>query len=168
MATDRPGQFLDDGQSLKALVDMMPEKERKEYQSYGALTLDAAFPNRRMVVYTLKGGQPIDIQIIGFGDLHMERAVGPVVEMSDEQGKITITAVPTRYRNRDVFFHVPQNFTFKWKGKQTPTGDVQFAPHYAVLVKTKSKEIHQVEGHTYCVTLNKFWERFPHLRNIRY
>lgn len=146
----------------------MPDKEKEEYRSYGALNIESVFPNRRMVVYTLRSGEPVDIQMLLFGDIEMDRIMGPRATVQDGAGEITIGPVPTRYRNRDLFFHIPQNFVFKWKGKQTPSGGVQFAPHYAVLVKTKSKEIHQVEGHTYCVTLNKFWERFPHLKNIRY
>lgn len=168
MAADRTGQFLDDAQSLQALVDIMPEAEREEYRSYGSLALESVFPNRRMVAYTLRHGQPEDIQMILFGDVAMDRVKGPTAIVQDDSGELEIGTVPTRYRRRDLFFHIPQNFVFKWKGKQTSTGQVQFAPHYAVLVKTRSREIHQLEGHTYCVTLNKFWERFPHLKNIRY
>ena len=168
MATDRIGQFLDDGQSFKALVDSMPETEREEYRSYGALNLESAFPNRRMVVYTLKGKEPVQIEMLLFGDLEVSRIPGPVVTVSDKQGEFSISTVPARYRKRDLFLHVPQHFELKWKGKQNPGGTVQFVPHYAVLVKSRSKEIHQIEGHTYCVTLNKFWERWPHLKNIRY
>lgn len=168
MATDRIGQFLDDEQSLQALVELMPAGEREEYNDFGSRSLESVFPNRRMVVYTLRSGQPENIRMVLFGDIHMDRIKGPTATIEDESGEIEIGAVPTRYRNRDLFFHIPQNFVFKWKGKRTPTGSVQFAPHYAVLVKTRSREIHQIEGHTYCVTLNKFWERFPHLKNIRY
>jgi hypothetical protein len=168
MATDRGGQFLDDSQSLQALVDVMPEKERDEYRSYGSLALESVFPNRRMVVYTLRGQQPTDIEMVLFGDITMDRIKGPAAVVHDEQGDFEIGVVPTRYRKRDLFFHIPQNFVFKWKGKHVSSGAVQFAPHYAVLVKTRSREIHQIEGHTYCVTLNKFWERFPNLKNIRY
>jgi hypothetical protein len=169
MATDRSGQFLDDHESLQALVDVMPDKDREEYRSYGALTLDAVFPNRRMVVYTLRDKEPANIQMVLFGDIEMERIKGPTATIQDNRGDIGIGVVPTRYRDRDLFVHIPQNFVFKWKGKRTSTGQVQFVPHYAVLVKARSKEIHQIEGHTYCVTLKTFWERFPHLKNdIRY
>jgi hypothetical protein len=168
MATEKVGTYLDDNQSLKALVEVMPETEKEEYRNFGSLALESVFPNRRMVVYTLRGGEPTDIRMVLFGDLHMDRIKGPTTTITDETGDIEVGPVPTRYRNMDLFFHVPQKFEFKWKGKQVASGGVQFAPHYAILVKTRSREIHQVEGHTYCVTLNKFWERFPHLRNIRY
>lgn len=161
------GQFLDDHESLQALVDQMPRQERDLYRSYGALLLEAAFPNRRMVVYTLKDKRPVDIEILNFGDLEMDRVGGCLVHMSDSMGEFSIGMMPTRYRDRELFLHIPQNFTFKWKGKQTSDGKVQFVPHYAVLVKSRSKEIHQVDGHTYCATFNKFRERWPDL-NLRY
>jgi hypothetical protein len=163
----RGGQFMDDRESLMALVEQMPRVEKEAYKSYGALNVEAAFPNRKMVVYTLRGGRPENIEILNFGDLVMERIGGPAVLVSDQHGEFSIGMTPTRYRGRDLFLHVPQNFAFHWKGKQTPDGKVQFVPHYAVLVKTRSKEIHQVEGHTYCVTFNKFQERFPDLK-LRY
>lgn len=163
----RGGQFLDDHQSLQALVDQMPRAERDDYRGYGALNLEAAFPSRKLVVYTLRGGRPDGVEILNFGDLGMDRVGGCYVDVGDSQGGFSIGMVPTRYRDRDVFLHVPQNFTFKWRGKQITEDKVQFVPHYAVLVKTRSKEIHQIEGHTYCVTFNKFQERFPEVR-LRY
>jgi hypothetical protein len=161
------GQFLDDPASLAALIDSMPREARDQYKSYGALMLEAAFPNRKMVVYTLKGGRPADVEMLTFGDLEMARIGGPQVYVADSKGEFSIGVVPTQYRQRDLFLHVPQNFTFKWKGKQISVGKVQFVPHYAVLVKSRSKELHQVEGHTYCATFNKFRERWPDF-NLRY
>ena len=87
-----------------------------------------------------------------------------MVHVEDSRGGFSIGAVPSRYRSRELFLHVPQNFVFKWKGKQKSEGKVEFVPHYAVLIKTRSKDIHQVEGHTYCVTFNRFSERFPDLK----
>jgi hypothetical protein len=161
------GQFLDDRESLVALVNSMSRAEKETYQSFGALMLEAAFPNRRMVVYTLRNGRPSDIEILTFGDLEMARIGGATVHVADTKGEFEIGMVPTRYRSRDLFLHIPQNFTYKWKGKRNSEGKVQFVPHYAVLVKSRSKEIHQVEGHTYCATFNKFRERWPDL-DLRY
>lgn len=166
-APKRGGQFLDDHASLLALVREMPRPEREEYADYGALNMQAAFPNRKMVVYTLRDGRPDGIEILTFGDLEMNRVGGPLVHVEDLRGGFSIGPVPSRYRDRELFLHVPQNFVFKWKGKQVSDGKVQFVPHYAVLMKTRSKEIHQIEGHTYCVTFNDFKERFPDL-NLRY
>ena len=165
MATDKT--FLDDQNSFKALVDAMTEPERSEYKSYGALTLEAAFPGRKMVVYTLKDKVPTDIDILSFGELTVDWEVGPSFEVRDRGGAMQVLTVPKRLRPRDIFLQVPQNFTLKYKGRTDGKSAVDFVSHYAVLVKTRSKEIHQVSGHTYCVTLNAFRERFPGL-NIRY
>lgn len=168
MAQARGGRFLDDAQSLEALIDAMPQGLREEYRTYGALTLEAAFPNRRMIVYTLTASGPRDLRMLTLGDVQFDRVSGPVLHVQDEEGPIRITPVPCRYRDRDLFFHVPQNFTFKWKAKESPTG-LQFAPHIAVLIKTRSKEHRQIDGHTYCATLNDFWTRFPGLKDqVRY
>jgi hypothetical protein len=161
------GQFLDDQESLAALIDSMPRQERDVYKTYGALSVEACFPNRRMVVYTLHNERPVDIEMLQFGDIELARIGGAHVLVRDSLGEFSIGFVPTRYRSRDLFLHIPQNFVFKWKGKQTSGGKVQFVPHYAVLVKTRSKEIHQVEGHTYCATFNEFRKRWPDLE-MRY
>ena len=166
MATDTK-TFLDDAQSLQALVDSMPAQEQAAYKGYGALMMESAFPGRKMVVYTLVGGEPSDIEVISFGNLTVDWDNGPSFEVYDSRGTTQILAVPKRLRPRDVFLHVPQTFTLKYKGRRLPERDVDFVSHYAVLIKTRSKEIHQVEGHTYVVTLNKFRERFPALK-IRY
>lgn len=159
--------FLDDPQSLSALIEAMPDSERAEYKSYGALTLESAFPGRKMVVYTCSAQGPLDIEVISFGDFKVDWDTGPSFEVFDALGTTQMLAVPKRLRPREVFLQVPQSFTLKYKGRQVPQRAVDFVSHYAVLVKTKSKEIHQVPGHTYCVTLNKFHERFPNLK-IRY
>lgn len=161
------GQFLDDHESLAALIGCMPRQELDDYKTYGALSIEACFPNRRMVVYTLRGNRPTDIEMLQFGDIEISRVGGAHVTVRDSQGEFSIGFVPTRYRARDLFLHIPQNFVFKWKGKQVPGGKIQFVPHYAVLVKTRSKEVHQVEGHTYCSTFNDFRKRWPDL-DLRY
>jgi hypothetical protein len=120
-----------------------------------------------MVVYTLKGGKPIDIEIITFGAFMCDWDNGPNAVVQQSTGESTLLTIPKRLRPRDVFLHIPQNFALKYKGKTAAKNAVDFVSHYAVLVKTRSKEIHQIEGHTYCVTLNQFRERFPDLK-IRY
>ena len=159
--------FLEDSESLQALIGTMPQPDQAEYRSYGALALESAFPGRKMVIYTLKDHQPLDIDVITFGDFRCDWDNGPNVEVASGRGKTHLDTIPRRYRPRDLFLHVPQSFTLKYKGRRGDKTDVDFVSHYAVLVKTRSKEIHQVDGHTYCVTLNQFRERFPDLK-IRY
>jgi hypothetical protein len=167
MADKNSGRFLDDAESLAALIQTLLPGEREVYESYGALSLESGFPNRRMVVYTLRDGQPGDLSMVLMGDMEMTRIGGPTLTMIDEQGPVVLSVKPQRWRGRDLFMQVPQNFILKWKGKQIPGKGVQFVPHYAILLKTRSKEHHQVEGDTYCVTLNKFRERFPEVP-VRY
>lgn len=156
--------FLDDPSSFKALIQAMPEPERSEYLSYGALSLEACFPSRKMVAYILKDHKPIDIEVITFESLTVDWDTGPSVLVAVTGGKFQVLAVPKRLGKRDVFLHVPQSFTLKYRGRQVPQRAVDFVSHYAVLIKTRSKELHQVEGHTYLVTLNNFRERFPDLK----
>ena len=165
MATDANTKtFLDDTQSFHALVDVMPEAERLAYKGYTCLTAETAFPGRKMVIYTLDKGQPTDIEVISFGDFRVDWDNGPSFEVFDPRGTTEILAVPKRLRPRDVFLQVPQSFTLKYKGRRAPERDVDFVSHYGVLIKTRSKESLQADGHTYCVTLNKFRDRFPDLK----
>lgn len=166
MASDTK-TFLDDQESFKALIELMPEAERAEYKDYKCLSLESAFPGRKMVVYTLVGGRPNDIEIISFGDLCCDWETGPNTLVTDPRGKTQIIPIPRRITPRELFLHIPQSFHLRYKGRKNPASNVDFVSHYAVLVKTRSKEIHQVEGHTYCVTLNKFRERFPDVK-VRY
>lgn len=166
MATEGKS-FLDDKQSAAALVNFMQEPERGEYQGYGSRTLESAFPGRKMVVYTLVDGKPSDIDVISFGDFRVDWDNGPHFEVHDRLGCTVFTSIPRRLRPRDLFFQVPQEFTLKYKGRTAGKSAVDFVSHYAVLVKTRSKESLQISGHTYCVTLNNFRERFPDLK-IRY
>ena len=155
------GRFLDDAASLAALVEQMPAPARQEYLALKSLSLESGFPNRRMVVYTLKKGQPTQVSILLLGDMEMTRIGGPTITIDDEHGSVVVSVNPRKWRDRHLFLHIPQNFIFKWKGKDAGAKGVQFVPHYAVLIKTRSKEHHQIDGDTYCVTLNRFKERFP-------
>ena len=162
-----PKTFLDDRASFEELLYGMPEDELRVYDSYGALSMEFTFPGRNMVVYTLSKGRPKDIVVITFGELKIDSKYGPRFSITDPDGELPVSAVPERYRNRDLFLQVPQNFTLRYRGVRTPNQGVTFVPHYAVLVKTRSKEIHQIEGHQYCVTIAKFRDRFPDLK-LRY
>jgi hypothetical protein len=157
----KDGRFLDDSQSLEALIALMPSRKRDEYLAFKALSLEAGFPNRRMIVYTLDGVTPTRLSMLVLGDMEMGRNNGPTISITDESGPAIVSLHPDRWRDRDLFLHIPQNFIFKWKGKDAGAKGMHFVSHYAVLIKTRSKEHHQIDGDTYCVTLNQFRERFP-------
>lgn len=157
----KDGRFLDDGPSLAALIDKLPKATRDVYDTFKALSLESGFPNRRMIVYTLADGVPLNTSMLLLGDMEMSRNEGPTITVADEAGTVIVGVTPVKWRERDLFLHIPQNFIFKWKGKDAGEKGVQFVSHYAVLVKTRSKEHHQIDGDTYCVTLNQFRERFP-------
>lgn len=159
--------YLDDQSSLRALVGMMPDEERAIYMGYKSLTLEAAFPGRKMVIFTLRGGKATDVEMISFGDLCVDWDTGPNATVEDSRGKTQILAVPKRIRPRELFLHIPQSFNLRYKGRRDSPGGVKFMSHYAILVKTRSKVTLQIEGDTYCVTLNDFRERYPDLR-LRY
>lgn len=155
------GKFLDDKDSRQELINRMPCGLREEYLSYKFVAKEAAFPGRVLVAYTMKGRQPTDLDIITLRYLSVTHPDGPVAYATSEgQGEYTIGMVPTKWRGRDLFMQLPLEFIFKWKGKESNTG-VEFAPHYAILVKTRSRWDEKIEGHTYAVTLNDFRERFP-------
>jgi hypothetical protein len=162
MATNG-SRFLDDDDSLAALVGQLTPTERSEYESLRALSLESGFPNRRMVIYTLAEGRPVNLSMLVLGDMEMTRIGGPTIDVRDEHGSVFVGVSPIKWRDRNLYIHVPQNFIFKWKGKDTARG-VQFVPHYAMLIKTRSKEHHQIDGDTYCTTLNRFKERFPEVQ----
>lgn len=167
MANANTRTFLDDKESFEAIVDTLEPALLAEYRSYEALSLEAVFPNRVMVAYRLVKGAPTDMSILTFGDISVTRHIGPVFALSDGTNDFEVGLKPMKWKDLDLFLQVPQNFIFKWKGKRATRGDVQFIPHYAILIKTRSKEHVQIENHAYCVTLNNFKERFPNV-DVRY
>lgn len=155
------GKFLDDSQSLRAIVSLLPPDLLALYNSYGSLALESVFPNRKLIAYTLRGDQPTNVEIWTIGDLFLSRDAGPHSSLTREDGSLVeFSTVPVRVPGRDVFVQMPQTFELKWKAKDTLRG-VQFAPHFACLLKTLSRVNHQLSGHTYVETLNKFRGRFP-------
>lgn len=160
MESDK-GRFFDDAASLRALVGKMPKREQEAYDSFLCLGMESVFPNRRMFVYDLGKRGPENVEVIHFEDLEMNRIDGPRILARNPAGPLILTPVPCRYEKRELFLHVPQNFVYKYKGKKSATGVLQFAPHFAVLYKTRSREHDQIPGHTYIATKNKFRERFP-------
>lgn len=158
MATNT-GRFLDDKASFEALVDLMDPADSAEYLSYGALVKEAAFPNRKFVIYTLGSKGPEALEAVSCGVLHVDRD-GPTVEISGMTYSDKVSIVPRRWRDRDLFVQTPQKFEIKTTGKPGPAG-VQFVSLYALLFKMKSKPFHGIVGHTYAETLNDFNEKFP-------
>ena len=159
MAVTNTGRFLDDKASFEALSALTAPADRAEYLSYGALVKEAAFPNRKFVVYTLGSKGPETLEVVSCGVLHVDRD-GPTVEISGGTHSQKVSNVPSRWRSRDLFVQVPQKFEIKTTGKPGPAG-VQFVLLYALLFKMASKPFHGIVGHTYVETLNDFNERFP-------
>ena len=157
MATNR---FMDDKESRAALIDLMQPVPKEAYQSYKWVAKEAGFPGRVFVAYTLRGGWPEDIEVITLKAISVS-SDGPVIWASSDNGtEYAIESVPVKWRKRELFFQVPQEFIFKWRGKLSGTR-LEFGPHFAVLIKTRSSEREQVNGHTYCPTYNDFRDRFP-------
>lgn len=155
------GKFLDDSQSMRAIVSLLQPPLRELYDSYGSLSLEAVFPNRKLVCYTLQADQPTNVETWSFGDLFLNRDTGPMSSFTREDGSVVnFTVLPVKVPGRDVFVQMPQTFELKWKGKDSPRA-IQFVPHFACLLKTVSRVNHQLNGHTYVETLNKFRGRFP-------
>lgn len=157
--------FLEDRESLQALVESIPEPLRREYISYTYMGMESAFPGRKFVVFTLRKGKPSDTEILTFGPMRMSALGGPTIEVYSERrpDPRVVGMIPDKVPGRDVFLHVPQKFEFKWKGKRIARDGVNFAPHYAVLIKSGSKPQTRVDDQTYCVRLNQFHEMFPGL-----
>lgn len=155
--------FMEDRESLQALIDCLPQSERALYEGMTSRTLEAGFPGRKLVAYTLKGGKPVDIETLTFGAMRMSAVGGPSIELRSDRHsqELTIGMVPLKLPGKDVFIQVPQKFEFKWKGKRGGAGGVNFAPHYAVLIRSQSKPHLKADGDTYCVRLNEFRELFP-------
>jgi len=156
--------FLDDKESFQAIVEQLPDDELEIYRSMGALTLTSVFPNRVLVIYTLRGSKPTNIELITIGDIGITRRGGPTLEMSAPGKHLELGVLPQRWFGRDLFFQVPQNFTLRWLGKRTaqdgPMG-VHFAASSAVLVRSRSRPHMKMEGETYSETLNEFREKYP-------
>lgn len=153
--------FLDDAASLQALIEQMPADELQAYQAFKSRSMKTGFPGRKFVVYTLRGGVPTDLEVLTLGDFSVDPFLGPVVQVRFDGGVMAVGLVPQRFKEREVFLHVPQTFELKWKGKRQPGGTAQFVPQYALLVKTASRANLALDGHTYCVRWNEFAERFP-------
>jgi hypothetical protein len=160
MATDR--RFLDDKQSLNELLEFMPQRERVEYQGFRWLSMEPAFPGRKMVVYTIGGGRPTNIDVISFGEIAVGIKEMPTARMFYRNRDQLITPIPSRIADRDVFISIPQHFEFRWAGQEFK-GELEFRAHYAVLIKSQSRDALNIEGHTYCVTLKRFLDAHPQL-----
>ncbi len=157
--------FMDDRESLDALIQQMPADDLQDYQEFKSLTMDSAFPGRKFVVYDIVGGKPTNVELLTFGAMRMSERVGPSVEVTSSnltKGVVAVGMVPVKVPGRQLFLHLPQRFEFKWKARALKSGEgVNFAPHYAVLIKTRNRPAMQVDGDTYCVRLNQFRELYP-------
>lgn len=152
--------YLTAGEALRELVNAMPPHDCEVYNEFKSLRLESAFPGRVLIVYTLRNGRPVDIEAVKFGELEIRVQTPPSIRVTYRTRLLLFNTVPSRLADRDVYLSVPQNFKFEWAGQRI-NGVLDFRPHYAVLIKTRSKEDNKVEGNTYCVTLKRFREMYP-------
>lgn len=159
--------FMDDKESARELVAKMPADDRAQYHAFKFLRKFSAFPNRVLAVYTLRAQKPVNVGLVRFSTLGVDEN-GPFTTGLDACGEAQkITAIPSWWMNRDIFFQLPQTFEFSLKGKRSGITGIEFAPHFAILVKTRSRPDENTEGHTQCMTFNDFRASFPDIR-IRY
>lgn len=158
---------MDDRDTMRALVNQLRPELLEEYNSYGSLTLESAFPGRRLVVFRVAGDKPTNVQTMTFGDMLMRPNSGPEVTVFAPwlPEPLTVGMVPVKVPGREIFLQMPQKFEFRWKGRNNPSArpgeGVHFAPHYAVLIKSRSKPHLKTDGHELCVRLNQFREMYP-------
>lgn len=165
-------QILSDSASLQALIAEMPPIQQEQYNDYRCLEMESSFPGRRLIVFDLHDDEPRNIEEIYITDFFYTRGASPEAEyrfQHDGRFKLArIGVVPTRFAHREVFLSIPQRFEFRWGGR-TVDGQVSFRPHFGLLIKTRHKLVHRVEGATYCVSLKRFQAEFPrHVDQVRY
>lgn len=166
MAND--SNFMDDFESLQTLVKLAGPDIEVMWDNHKHLAKEAAFPGRKLVVYTLENGKPEDIEIISLSHLHVGSESGPWIEIvsNRREDKQYVSTVPTRVYDRDLLILMPQKFEVRWSGRHGRTG-VNFAAHYALLTKSRDKPDLKRDGGTYCLSFNKFRQMFPDL-DFRY
>lgn len=160
MATER--RHLTDKQSMEAIIEGMPQRDRIDFLSMKWLSMEPAFPGRKMVVYTLRDGRPQDIEVISFGEIAVGIKEEPTVRIIYRNTDQLLTVTPQRLAKREIFLSIPQNFIFRWAGQEI-NGGLEFRAQYAVLIKSRSRDALSIEGHTYCLTLKRFLEAYPKL-----
>lgn len=156
----KPPRHLGDEGTLQFLINRMPRRELAEYNDYKWRDKESMFPHRVMIVYRCGPNGPLDVEHFRIGPPEMPQLGEFQIPIETDSGNQVITYLPTRFRNREVFLHVPQRFELKWLGTEN-SGRVHCEPQFAMLIKTRSPEAWQQEGHTYCVSFNRFKERFP-------
>lgn len=147
---------------MRELIELMPERDRVDYLSFKWLSAEPAFPSRVIVVYTIRGGRPQDIEIVTFGEFVVGVKETPTVRLKYKTRDQLITPIPSRLGDRDLFVSIPQHFEFRWAGQEV-NGELEFRAHYAILIKSRSRDALEIEGHTYGLTLKRFLDAYPTL-----
>lgn len=165
-------EILSDREALAALVAGMPPIQRGQYEDYKCLEMESAFPGRRMVVFDLREGRPWNIEDFLVTGFSFPRGGEPTMEYRfQEDGKFHVGRAgmtPSRFSHREVYLSVPQRFEFRWGGRIIDD-QLSFQPHFGLLIKTRHKLLHRVEGATYCVSLKRFQTDFPEFADhVRY
>jgi len=98
--------FLDDGASFDALINLLPADAREEYLSYACLASEAAFPGRKLIVYTIQDGKPGDVEFLTCGPMRMNGDNEFEVDIASDRGHcpFILSMVPIQVPGREVFF----------------------------------------------------------------
>jgi hypothetical protein len=166
-----PSRFFSDQENNADLLQYMPEEERERYLRFGHNRIEAAFQDRKFIVYQPTGlmsnGQhrePNILATLTVSDFEVGHQNGASATLSDlEAGgspSLKITHVPRRVFNYPVYIAIPTNLTLRWDAREV-NDRVWRSLSFAVLIKTKNRADFYSKGNTYMETPNKFRKLYP-------
>jgi hypothetical protein len=163
-------RYLRDEENTADLVNQMPIREQRLYETYGHNRIEASFVGRLFVVYEAKGRgkTPVVLTTVKVEDFGVDLKRGPWATLIDERASKgdhyqTVRAVPQTLFGYPVLVSIPPRFLLRW-GARWHEGKIYRSLSFAMLIKTRNKAEFADAGNIYMETPNAFHDLYPQLK----
>lgn len=162
--------YLSEAESTADLVGRIKESDRPTFEDFGHTRIEAVFDGRLLVVYKPRGLEgnrthksPEVLTTLKVRSFACTSQGGPEIEIEDltTGERQTITPIPARAFDYDLFLSVPPALRVRWDVRRDDGGRMVRSLAYAMLIKAKNRSDWYSYGVTYAETPNRFRELFP-------
>jgi hypothetical protein len=156
--------YVRDDENMGDLVNQMPVREQRLYETFGHNRIEASFVGRLFVIYEGKGrGKlPVVLTAVKVEDFGVDIQKGPWAKVSDQKTgeSQVITPIPRQLFTYPVLVSIPPRLLLRWDARWHE-GKIYRSLSFALLIKTRNKAEFADAGNIYMETPNTFHELYP-------
>lgn len=143
------------------LADRIDDNSKQILSTMRHTRVEAAYTNRKFVVYKMVAGAPSKIATLCVLDFLCDDEVGCSAQiewMDSDLDPVTIGYAPTQLWDLPIFVHLPVNQKVRWSAREDNPEDQSLS--FLVVVRTQTRRNLRENGAIYMETYRSYQEEF--------